>query len=139
MWKAPSKIYPENKIQFVFSPKSKKILEGDREWNFVLNKLQADRILVYDSVERRYFFIQPRTFFSSFSLNFINHVSCTTDTRIYGLHCDILIVTPEHGSLMGLEGSKRGTAHELETLLACTEVCKLKTERQVIDNKTVCS
>ena len=33
------KIYPENKIQFVFSPKSKKILEGDREWNFVLNKL----------------------------------------------------------------------------------------------------
>ena len=94
---------------------------------------------MYTTLLREDTFLFSLTFFSSFSLNFINHVSCTTDTRIYGLHCDILIVTPEHGSLMGLEGSKRGTAHELETLLACTEVCKLKTERQVIDNKTVCS
>ena len=48
-------------------------------------------------------------------------------------------MTPEHGSLMGLEGAGGGTPNELETLLACTEVCKLKTGRQVIDNKTVCS
>ena len=48
-------------------------------------------------------------------------------TRIYGLHFDILILTSEHGSLMGLEGAGWVTPNELETLLACTEECELKT------------
>ena len=48
-------------------------------------------------------------------------------TRIYRLHFDILILTSEHGSLMGLEGAGWVTPNELETLLACTEGCELKT------------